>query len=82
MARTHCLIESAKFCLERAGITSGDVDIVTIPLRLQPFLGKARWHYCKRYCIADRSLDAILMGNVAFSSLSQKEPLVPGAALF
>src|SRR5690554_1643110 len=56
--------ESAKFCLEQAGITPADVDIVAIPFAPISIFEKARWHYAKRYWYApDRSLDAILMGN-------------------
>ena len=56
--------ESAKFCLDFAGIKPSDVDVVAIPFAPISLSGPARWHYAKRYWYApDRSLDAILMGN-------------------
>ncbi|MDO9320002.1 MAG: carbamoyltransferase N-terminal domain-containing protein, partial [Pseudomonas sp.] len=56
--------ESAKFCLEQAGIKPSDVDVVAIPFAPISIFDKARWHYAKRYWYApDRALDAILMGN-------------------
>lgn len=59
--------ESAKFCLEFAGIKPSDVDVVAIPFAPISLFGPARWHYAKRYWYApDRALDAILMGNRRF----------------
>ncbi len=56
--------ESAKFCLEFAGVKPSDVDAVAIPFAPISLLGPARWHYAKRYWYApDRALDAILAGN-------------------
>ena len=63
-AKNRMPYESAKFCLEQAGITPADVDVVAIPFAPISILEKARWHYAKRYWYApDRALDAILMGN-------------------
>lgn len=72
-AKNRMPYESAKFCLEQAGITPADVDIVTIPFAPISIFGKARWHYAKRYWYApDRSLDAILMGNRRFNRYRRK----------
>ncbi|NLY59353.1 MAG: carbamoyltransferase, partial [Gammaproteobacteria bacterium] len=63
-AKNRMPYESAKFCLEQAGIKPEDVDIVAIPFAPISIFEKARWHYAKRYWYApDRSLDAIFMGN-------------------
>jgi carbamoyltransferase len=72
-AKNRMPYESAKFCLEQAGITPADVDIVTIPFAPISLFGKARWHYAKRYWYApDRALDAILMGNRRFKRYRKK----------
>jgi len=72
-AKNRMPYESAKFCLEQAGITPADVDIVTIPFAPISIFGKARWHYAKRYWYApDRALDAILMGNRRFKRYRKK----------
>lgn len=63
-AKNRMPYESAKFCLEQAGIKPSDVDVVAIPFAPISIFEKARWHYAKRYWYApDRALDAILMGN-------------------
>lgn len=63
-AKNRMPYESAKFCLEQAGIKPADVDVVAIPFAPISIFEKARWHYAKRYWYApDRALDAILMGN-------------------
>jgi len=72
-AKNRMPYESAKFCMEQAGITPSDVDIVTIPFAPISLLGKARWHYAKRYWYApDRSIDAILTGNRRFKRYRKK----------
>ena len=59
--------ESARFCLDFAGIRPKDVSAVAIPFAPISIFDKARWHYAKRYWYApDRGLDAILMGNRRF----------------
>lgn len=59
--------ESAKFCLDFAGIKPSDVDVVAIPFAPISLFGPARWRYAQRYWYApDRALDAILMGNRRF----------------
>ncbi|HRP76678.1 MAG TPA: carbamoyltransferase [Rhodocyclaceae bacterium] len=56
--------ESARFCLDFAGIKTGDVTAVAIPFAPISIFDRARWQYAKRYWYApDRALDAILMGN-------------------
>lgn len=66
-AKNRMPYESAKFCLEYAGIKPEDVDVVAIPFAPISLKSKARWHYAKRYWYApDRALDAILMGNRRF----------------
>ena len=63
-AKNRMPYESAKFCLEQAGIEPADVDVVAIPFAPISIMEKARWHYAKRYAYApDRALDAILLGN-------------------
>ncbi|MEH6492210.1 carbamoyltransferase family protein [Halopseudomonas sp.] len=73
-AKNRMPYESAKFCLEQAGITPAQVDIVTIPFApISLFSSKARWHYAKRYWYApDRSLDALLTGNRRFKRYRKK----------
>ncbi len=59
--------ESARFCLDFAGVKPKDVTAVAIPFAPISIFDKARWHYAKRYWYApDRALDAILMGNRRF----------------
>jgi len=57
-------LESTKFCLEYAGITANDIDIVAVPYAKINLSSPARWHYAKRYWYApDRALDALFNGN-------------------
>ncbi|WP_068635217.1 carbamoyltransferase family protein [Thauera butanivorans] len=66
-AKNRMPYESAKFCLDFAGIEPADVDVVAIPFAPVSLFGKARWHYARRYWYApDRGLDAILAGNRRF----------------
>ncbi len=72
-AKNRMPYESAKFCLEQAGIKPSDVDVVAIPFAPISLFGKARWHYAKRYWYApDRALDAILMGNRRYKRYRNK----------
>ena len=72
-AKNRMPYESAKFCLEQAGITPADVDVVAIPFAPISILEKARWHYAKRYWYApDRALDAIFMGNRRYNRYYKK----------
>ena len=72
-AKNRMPYESAKFCLEQAGITPADVDVVAIPFAPISILEKARWHYAKRYWYApERALDAILTGNRRYKRYYKK----------
>ena len=72
-AKNRMPYESAKFCLEQAGIKPADVDVVAIPFAPISLFGEARWHYAKRYWYApDRALDAILMGNRRYKRYRKK----------
>ncbi len=73
-AKNRMPYESARFCLEFAGIRPGEVDAVAIPYAPIPlFASRARWHYAKRYWYApDRALDAIFMGNRRFHRYRQR----------
>ena len=72
-AKNRMPYESAKFCLEQAGITPADVDVVAIPFAPISILEKARWSYAKRYWYApERSLDAILVGNRRYQRYYKK----------
>ena len=63
-AKGRMPFESAKFCLDFAGIKPQDVDAVAIPFAPISLSEPARWHYAKRYWYApDRALDAIFNGN-------------------
>lgn len=80
-AKNRMPYESAKFCLEQAGITPADVDVVAIPFAPISILEKARWHYAKRYWYApERALDAILMGNRRYKRYYKKNSVVLRAA--
>ena len=72
-AKNRMPYESAKFCLEQAGIKPSDVDVVAIPFAPISIFEKARWQYAKRYWYApDRALDAILMGNRRYKRYHKK----------
>jgi carbamoyltransferase len=59
--------ESARFCIDYAGIKPEDIDVVAIPFAPISIFEPARWHYAKRYWYApDRGLDAIFNGNRRF----------------
>lgn len=59
--------ESARFCLDYAGIKPGDVDVVSFPYAPVPLSSAARWHYARRHWYApDRAIDAIFNGNRRF----------------
>ena len=55
-AKNRMPYESAKFCLEQAGIKPSDVDVVAIPFAPISLFGKARWQYAKRYWYAPSGL--------------------------
>ncbi|MCU7937911.1 MAG: carbamoyltransferase [gamma proteobacterium symbiont of Bathyaustriella thionipta] len=57
-------LEATRFCLEYAGITPEQIDIVAVPYAEIDLSTAARWHYAKRYWYApDRALDALFNGN-------------------
>ncbi len=59
--------QSAKFCLDYAGIKAQDVDIIAFPYAPISLFSPARWHYAKRYWYApDRAFTAIFNGNRRF----------------
>ncbi len=63
-AKKKLPVESARFCLEFAGVAPKDVDIVAFPYAPIPLSSPARWHYAMRYWYApDRGLDALFNGN-------------------
>jgi carbamoyltransferase len=65
--------ESAKFCMEYAGIKPEDIEVVAIPFAPISILEPARWHYAKRYWYApDRGLDAIFNGNRRYRRYRQR----------
>ncbi|WP_415033771.1 carbamoyltransferase [Azonexus sp.] len=72
-AKNRMPYESARFCLEFAGIQPGEVDAVAIPFAPISLSDKARWHYAKRYWYApDRALDAIFAGNRRFKRYKKR----------
>lgn len=57
-------LNAARYCLKEAGLKPRDVDVVAFPFAKVSLLGKARWHFAKRYWYApDRALGAIFNGN-------------------
>lgn len=63
-AKNRLPYESAKFCLEFAGLKPKDVDIVAFPFAPIGLNRPERWHFAKRYWYApDRALMALLDGN-------------------
>ena len=72
-AKNRMPYESARFCLEFAGIKPADVDVVAIPYAPISLSEKARWHYARRYWYApDRALDALFNGNRRFRRYRQR----------
>jgi len=72
-AKNRMPYESARFCLQQAGIQPADVDVVAIPYAPISLLGPARWHYARRYWYApDRALDAIFNGNRRYRRYRQR----------
>ena len=59
--------EATKFCLQQAGITADQVDLIAYPFAEIPLSSPARWHYAKRHWYApDRALQALFAGNRRF----------------
>jgi len=68
-AKNQMPLESARFCLDDAGVAAADVDFVAFPYAPIKLFGAARWHYARRYWYApDRALDALFNGNRRFRS--------------
>ena len=66
-AKNRMPLQAARFCLEYAGITAPDVDVVAYPYAPIGLTSPARWHYAKRHWYApDRAVDALLNGNRRF----------------
>jgi len=60
-------VEATRFCLEQAGISPEEVDIVAMPYASISLFNPARWHYAFRHWYApDRGLTAIFNGNRRF----------------
>jgi carbamoyltransferase len=56
--------EAARFCLDFAGISPRDIDVVAYPYAPIPLSSPARWHYARRHWYApERALDALFNGN-------------------
>ncbi len=63
-AKNKLPLEATRWCLEEAGLSPKDIDIVAFPFAPIGVLSAARWHYAKRYWYApDRALDALFNGN-------------------
>ncbi|MEC8426790.1 MAG: carbamoyltransferase N-terminal domain-containing protein, partial [Pseudomonadota bacterium] len=72
-AKNRMPYESAKFCIEQAGIKPSDIDVVAIPFAPISLKDPARWHYAKRYWYApDRALDALFNGNRRYRRYKKK----------
>jgi carbamoyltransferase len=60
-------LESARFCLEYAGVKPENIHAVAFPYAKIGLWGPARWHYARRYWYApDRALMALVDGNRRF----------------
>jgi carbamoyltransferase len=70
--------EATRFCLEFAGITAEQVEIVAFPYAAIGLSSPARWHYAKRHWYApDRALTAIFNGNRRYQrNMRQLEKLI------
>jgi len=56
--------EAARFCLNFAGVSPDQVDVVAFPYAPISLLTSARWHFARRYWYApDRALTALFNGN-------------------
>ncbi len=72
-AKNRMPYESARFCLQQAGLRPEQVDVVAIPFAPVSLAGPARWHYARRYWYApDRALDALLAGNRRYRRYRQR----------
>jgi carbamoyltransferase len=56
--------EAARFCLNFAGVSPDQVEVVAFPYAPISLLTSARWHFARRYWYApDRALTALFNGN-------------------
>jgi carbamoyltransferase len=63
-AKNRMPLNAARFCLEHAGLSARDVDVVAYPYAPIGLSSPARWHYAKRHWYApDRAFDALFNGN-------------------
>ena len=63
-AKNEMPLHAARFCMQEAGITPEEIDVVAFPFAKTSIFGKARWHYAKRYWYTpDRAIDALFNGN-------------------
>ena len=63
-AKNEMPLHASRYCLREAGLKPKDVDVVAFPFAKTSILGKARWHYARRYWYApERSIDALFNGN-------------------
>ena len=66
-AKNRFPYEATKFCMQQAGVSPEQIDIVAFPYAEIPLSTAARWHYAKRHWYApDRALDALFNGNRRF----------------
>ncbi len=63
-AKGHFPYEASRFCMEYAGLSPRDIQVVAFPYAKIPLVSPARWHYAKRHWYApDRALGALFNGN-------------------
>lgn len=63
-AKNQMPYHAATFCMNFAGISPDDIDVVAFPFAKVGLSSKDRWHFAKRYWYApDRALDALFNGN-------------------
>lgn len=80
-ARNKLPVESAKFCLDYAGVKPEQVDYVAFPFAPISLSSPARWHFARRHWYApDRALEALLNGNRRYRS-HRRSILGMGASL-
>ena len=66
-AKNQMPIQAARYCLEAAGLSAKDIDIVAFPYAPISLARPARWRFAQRHWYApDRALDALCNGNRRF----------------
>ena len=69
--------EAVRFCLDQAGISPSQIDIVAFPYAEISIKSPARWHYAKRHWYApDRALTALF--SYTITDLGLKLFVIPG----